>query len=385
LLTQLDSIDLQDQAAPSAQDHTRQPTNPAPLGLGPPAPHQAEALREVAAEVAEQHGRSPRVSKEWTSGEIQQMQSYREDDLVAEVNSKLNGSTGQQQDDLAVAQNGGLTGSTAEDADMADAEGDDGMDDDMMDKISSSPSIDDGGYSLTSSWPMRSTSLSCSPASQLHPPQACSRNPPLSQVLVTPDRYPFQLRQRKIDVGDVECGQVCQNHHLQGEYSNGNIDQEDDLSNYEEYISEIGRASPVFVQQTSPYHQIHGDPFCDDTPETSPEKQLMIQIPEAPEYDEADDMMIPYESSEDDDFEIPYNTDTRFVDSGWGGECLRDTEDIDFEFVYALHTFVATVEGQANATKGDTMVLLDDSNSYWWLVRVVKDSSIGKCFTCRLF
>lgn len=58
-------------------------------------------------------------------------------------------------------------------------------------------------------------------------------------------------------------------------------------------------------------------------------------------------------------------------------ERLHDSEDIDFEFVYALHTFVATVEGQANATKGDTMVLLDDSNSYWWLVRVVKDSSIG--------
>ena len=38
---------------------------------------------------------------------------------------------------------------------------------------------------------------------------------------------------------------------------------------------------------------------------------------------------------------------------------------------------MATVEGQANATKGDTMVLLDDSNSYWWLVRVVKDGSIG--------
>lgn len=54
-----------------------------------------------------------------------------------------------------------------------------------------------------------------------------------------------------------------------------------------------------------------------------------------------------------------------------------EDEDIDFEFVYALHTFIATVEGQANATKGDTMVLLDDSNSYWWLVRVVKDSSIG--------
>ena len=56
---------------------------------------------------------------------------------------------------------------------------------------------------------------------------------------------------------------------------------------------------------------------------------------------------------------------------------LQQSEDIDFEFVYALHTFVATVEGQANASKGDAMQLLDDSNSYWWLVRVVKDSSIG--------
>ncbi|KAE8351505.1 hypothetical protein BDV28DRAFT_18531 [Aspergillus coremiiformis] len=54
-----------------------------------------------------------------------------------------------------------------------------------------------------------------------------------------------------------------------------------------------------------------------------------------------------------------------------------DDEDINFEFVYALHNFVATVDGQANAAKGDTMVLLDDSNSYWWLVRIVKDGSIG--------
>lgn len=76
--------------------------------------------------------------------------------------------------------------------------------------------------------------------------------------------------------------------------------------------------------------------------------------------------------------DVSFSYDIRFVDSGWGGECLREIEDIDFESVYALHTFVATVEGQANATKGDTMVLLDDSNSYWWLVRVVKDSSIGK-------
>ena len=48
--------------------------------------------------------------------------------------------------------------------------------------------------------------------------------------------------------------------------------------------------------------------------------------------------------------------------------------------MYAFHSFEATVEGQANATKGDMLVLLDDSNSYWWLVRVVKDSSVGKSF-----
>jgi hypothetical protein len=27
------------------------------------------------------------------------------------------------------------------------------------------------------------------------------------------------------------------------------------------------------------------------------------------------------------------------------------------------------------------MVLLDDSNSYWWLVRVVKDGSIGMLYS----
>ncbi|PNY28561.1 NAD-specific glutamate dehydrogenase [Tolypocladium capitatum] len=90
-------------------------------------------------------------------------------------------------------------------------------------------------------------------------------------------------------------------------------------------------------------------------------------------------LTFPYEPSleEDDDSEYSLPDELRYVESGWAGDCLQAAEDIDFEFVYALHTFVATVEGQANATKGDTMVLLDDSNSYWWLVRVVKDSSIG--------
>lgn len=54
-----------------------------------------------------------------------------------------------------------------------------------------------------------------------------------------------------------------------------------------------------------------------------------------------------------------------------------DGDEIDFEFVYALRTFTATEQGQASATKGDAMVLLNDSNSYWWLVRVVKDATVG--------
>jgi hypothetical protein len=84
-----------------------------------------------------------------------------------------------------------------------------------------------------------------------------------------------------------------------------------------------------------------------------------------------------YDDDDDDDKDAFLLLNKRRIHSDWSNQCLREIEDIDFEFVYALHTFVATVEGQANATKGDTMVLLDDSNSYWWLVRVVKDSSIG--------
>lgn len=302
-----------------------------------------------------------------------------EEDLVNSVTAKLNGSNLQQQDDLAVAQNGGLTGSTAEDAEMADAEGDDGMDDDMMDKISSSPSIDDGGYSLPKTWPLRSTSLCCEPATPPPSSQACSKSS--SPYLVTPEHFPLCSPQVNSDNGEVQRDQGQQNHHLLGEYPADTAENEHTFSDYDR-TSYVDPPSPMIVRGSSgPYHQVSFlDPFSDDTP-YSP-SMIITQLPGTRiTIDFNVEMTVPYESEsldEDDDFEIPYNTDSRFVDSGWGGECLREIEDIDFEFVYALHTFVATVEGQANATKGDTMVLLDDSNSYWWLVRVVKDSSIGK-------
>lgn len=52
-------------------------------------------------------------------------------------------------------------------------------------------------------------------------------------------------------------------------------------------------------------------------------------------------------------------------------------ESIDFDLVYALHSFAATVDGQANVVKGDSLFLMDDSNSYWWLVRVLKTQEVG--------
>ena len=70
------------------------------------------------------------------------------------------------------------------------------------------------------------------------------------------------------------------------------------------------------------------------------------------------------------------NEDDQFSDELSSSPSVPD-EDIDFEHVYALHTFLATVDGQASVSKGDSLTLLDDSNSYWWLVRVLKTQAVG--------
>lgn len=142
-IVRADSIDLQDPEQPSAQDHTRSHLTD--------GSHQAETLREVAQETAEENLRSPRVS--WTNGDgdgVGDLQQYAED-LTAGVSNSLNAQNGygarkmQQQDALAVAQNGGMQ----DDSDL-DVDADDGMDDDMTGGISSSPSIEDGAYDLAS-------------------------------------------------------------------------------------------------------------------------------------------------------------------------------------------------------------------------------------------
>ena len=70
--------------------------------------------------------------------------------------------------------------------------------------------------------------------------------------------------------------------------------------------------------------------------------------------------------------------DLDYMDEDDGSSSLSiPNESIDFDLVYALHSFAATVEGQANVVKGDSLFLMDDSNSYWWLVRVLKTQEVG--------
>ncbi|KFY19060.1 hypothetical protein V493_08167 [Pseudogymnoascus sp. VKM F-4281 (FW-2241)] len=351
-----DTIDLQDHDAPSAKDHSRQPTHPSAIGAGPPAPHQAGAIRNVAEE--NERRQHPDTSPNWANADDSEY-----DDSDAIEPAAANG-TYHNQHGAHASQNGG---SHAEDADMADAEGDDSLDeDDMMDKISSSPSIDDGGYSSPlSSWPLgynipATTSMSYSSfvddvsVASSPPYRDQYRNHPAflpSVPFVIEPSFAHRLGNSHLQVSVNSLTAITRVWEEESNYDAsdpGQMDAYDD--DYDPYNSD-----DVFA--------VHSESASDSSDGTEDW------------YD--DNLCFPCESSDEGDDEFPYPEDPRFIDSGWGGECLQDTEDIDFEFVYALHTFVATVEGQANATKGDTMVLLDDSNSYWWLVRVVKDSSIG--------
>jgi hypothetical protein len=259
------------------------------------------------------------------------------------------------------------------------------MDDDMMDRISSSPSIDNGGYPI--SWPARETSLSLKPCMEENtPPELvtlCNSQKPLSTVV-----QPISYLQRP----EEECT-PAEDHHQGGYFE----DQSSLASADDRYESErLDKLGPLIGDSALDYYREEFDAegeyyYADFDDFLLPMNDPLLEVG----FDDCGmDEDVPASSptsstgsslswsdalpcKHDDDTEDISFDDCRFVDSGWGGECLRETEDIDFEFVYALHTFVATVEGQANATKGDTMVLLDDSNSYWWLVRVVKDSSIG--------
>ncbi|KAF7189194.1 Tip elongation aberrant protein Tea4, partial [Pseudocercospora fuligena] len=255
-----DTLDLQDSDSPSAQEHSKHPNSHSN------APHVQEKVHHV---LEERHSEEQALADAW------QISSTLAEDAIATDPAQGNGTT--QENATNGASHEGEEG----------AEGGEHGDDDMMDRISSSPSIDDD---------LQHKSLEESPS--------------LSSI----------------DSVDLESVLL-----------------------------------PV------------DDPLLDTPLSPNGSAASWESIPDSllDSRGSQDDL------GEDDEHDAFLDLDDRFIDTGWGGECLHDAEDIDFGFVYALHTFVATVEGQANATKGDTMVLLDDSNSYWWLVRVVKDSSIG--------
>lgn len=420
LQTLTDSIDLQDRDAPSAKDHHGNATASKHSLNGPVGSHQAETLREVAAETAEER----RVS--WNNGDIGDLQQYAEE-LAAGVDSSLNAEghrqrggkdrmDGHQQEDaLAIAQNGGRSGADTSDDGESEGEEDE---DDMMDKMSSSPSIEDGGSTCVLPRLVNyfQSSSPRSPRASATLSEARSSSP----YLDPPEHLPLHMSPQQ-PASDDSIGSQSRHHHLPGEHNEQQQILRTDRSSssiYSDYIEEHNElagedwvATDAGLDLATPDTLATADD-CDDACDDDKvydgdgedevedgdgntasalgdRPQVKAQKIEVDEglggFDEDEDVLtIPYDgSSGDDDDDFSHIEDPRFIDSGWGGECLQDTEDIDFDLVYALHTFVATVEGQANATKGDTMMLLDDSNSYWWLVRVLKDSSIGRSFLCR--
>lgn len=135
------------------------------------------------------------------------------------------------EDALAVAQNGGVSSS-----DEGELDGDDDLDDDMMDKISSSPSIEDGGCCpviAPVAWPRRVSSLpssigSSSPfTSGSSGTRICSPYP--EPLKYEPSPNPMALLSRPLPLLPAPV----RNHRLQGEYtdrdsSDNHIDTESD-------------------------------------------------------------------------------------------------------------------------------------------------------------
>lgn len=435
----LDTLDLQDKSSPTAQDHTQQPTHPAPLGIGPPAPHQEASLRRVEDERSDEEARLQNATHSDANG-LRHDPPSDDESTVA-----INGNAG---DNAAVRLNGGMSGE-GDDADLQDADAEEDLDD--MDRISSSPSISDGGLPFhftirqePGSSPSRSSSPIASPPSSS---AGCDSSSPFTE---TPIHFPLSMaasrRPRRVPDGSAKSVtqssrqplftplslssqnsyMVQSADHHQGKYTGPKIISDKDDSNTSwtrrdlemspdtEHLSRVEHQlqhmrldslgslmsdsddeslQSMLRPVPSPLLSNVEDPFRAPNRSSFAVPKRTSSLPQTCDAEETDridqDGNSPLTTNQDDedswtddsdadsweanqdndddsnDVSFSFSDDPRFVDSGWGGECLREAEDIDFEFVYSLHTFVATVEGQANATKGDTMVLLDDSNSYW--------------------
>jgi len=285
------------------------------------------------------------------------------------------------------ARPGPLGGGAEHDAGIGDGElgdqgDDDSLDDDLLDKISSSPSIDDGKYALSVVWPPRRDSM-VSGVTHSPLPKSIRGRPKYFPHLICPNLLPLSVTQEADNSPESHRGgYVAEQTSAERRFYPGETLERSPFPRHQpttddEFPSGNNKNSLEFeADDLCRFLLPVNDPLLDNNPGSYDGR--IRDDGGFPWEDEDGSALAKIESSSDDDTgNFQFTDNPRFIDSGWGGECLRETEDIDFEFVYALHTFVATVEGQANAAKGDTMVLLDDTNSYWWLVRVVKDGSIG--------
>ncbi|WEW61708.1 protein phosphatase regulator [Emydomyces testavorans] len=129
-----DTIDLQDPLSPSAQDHSRASTNGKSARHGH-GQHQDEALRNAEQDMLDEIARgplSPDPKKDVYRVEAED--AYNDQDEPADrANGLDNGRIGDYENH------------TEEDGGEGDIDDQLDDDDDMLDKISSSPSIDDGG------------------------------------------------------------------------------------------------------------------------------------------------------------------------------------------------------------------------------------------------
>jgi hypothetical protein len=416
-MVRADTIDLQDQDAPTAAEHNKQ------IGSDGIAPHQAAQFQQV---------QNERRSEEETLADAWNM---------AGQHGKEQDANGQSDADAQKK----ADGNGATNAEGEDGSEDEDDDDDMMDRMSSSPSIEDGASRNFPFICTAATSRERLPAPQHgdHEPatfnQSFTPTPDSSPLVEVPRQLPLprsgsptpQSKPVLQSVADLSptiytpetsplvltavVGRFYRakspSHRLHGRFDSGSGSA--GLLDNESARETAARPPPQTETQreATAQQELHevlapmpGNAFAQGiywSPESNDRRQSaafcsrrlvvvnssisrlddpffedslsLAQCDDLWDSDSSEDL-IPLK---DDDPDAFINFHHRRTDSGWGGECLLKIEDIDFEFVYALHTFVATVEGQANATKGDTMVLLDDSNSYWWLVRVVKDSSIG--------
>jgi hypothetical protein len=139
----VDTLDLQDHHSPSAKDHSKQAVH-TKEGSGL-APHQELEVRHADhdSKAEMMHGPNAHGAHLETDGYHDGIDIYDDTDDIHVG--------------LGVHRGASDIRGRAEDDDLSDGEGDDLLDDDLLDKISSSPSIDDGRFCAPLFFEMRIT------------------------------------------------------------------------------------------------------------------------------------------------------------------------------------------------------------------------------------